>query len=70
MTVKVRRYQMETVNWEDAVKYMRYGYKARRKSWLVDDYIFMKHGVLFCDGGFEYIEYITSTSGQWIVFKS
>lgn len=54
------------MNWKKAVKYMRDGGRITRKSWLKDYYLYIEDGVLFCDGGFEYLEYLPCTRGEWI----
>jgi len=57
------------MNWKQAVKHMEQGGSVRRKSWLPGDFLFIRDGKLFCDGGFEYLAYLKSVSGRWYKSK-
>ena len=57
------------MTWKQAVEHMRQGGKVTRKHWLINDYLYLKEGVLFCDGNFEYLEYLKSTAGIWLKYK-
>ncbi len=58
------------MKWREAVKFMLKGGRITRKSWLVDDYLYMKDNILFCDGGYEYLEYLQNVSGEWLEYKN
>lgn len=53
------------MKWNKAVLAMQAGYKIRRKSWLKHDFIYLNRGVLYCDGGYPYLGYLTNLAGQW-----
>lgn len=55
----------KAMSWEKAVKFMQEGGAIRRKSWRVDDFLYLKDGVLFCDGGYEYLSLLQGTNGSW-----
>ena len=57
------------MKWTKAVEYMQKGGRVTRKHWLEWDYLYIKNNVLFCDGGFEYLPYLTNTKGKWIKYK-
>jgi hypothetical protein len=59
----------EEMNWKQAVKHMYQGGRITRKSWLPDDYLYIHNHILYCDGGYEYLEYLTTTQGEWLKFK-
>lgn len=55
------------MTWREAYSYMKFeGGKVTRKSWLKDDYLYIEKGLLMCDGGYEYLAYLTSTIGKWL----
>ena len=56
----------------EAIVMMREGYKVKRKIWLEDDFIYMKQGILYCDGDFEYESYLPMKdyrAKDWIIYK-
>jgi len=57
------------MKWYKAVEYMEKGGKITRKSWLANDFLFLRNGVLFCDGEFPYLKLLKNTSGEWIKYK-
>lgn len=57
-------------NFDKAVKLMLKGVKIKHKCWKKSDYIFIENGKIFCDGGFEYSNYINNRlliSNNWQV---
>jgi hypothetical protein len=61
------------MNYQTALKYMEKGGKIKRKSWLKNDYLYLKDGLLYCDGDFPYLSIpsVLKTknrlfNGEWI----
>ena len=53
------------MNWAEAVGYMSVSGMVTRKHWLKDDFLYMKNGILFDDGGNRYLDRLTCTHGKW-----
>lgn len=56
----------------EAIMLMNKGYKVKRKNWLRDDFIYIKKGILYCDGEFSYINYLYMkdyNAKNWIIYK-
>jgi hypothetical protein len=62
------------LTWLEAVKYMKRGGKVRRKSWLPFDYLYLKDGLIYCDGGFPYLTVCKQPNrlktGLWVKVKA
>lgn len=61
----MRKIKQIKKDWFGAVSWMKKGGMIRRKTWPIDDFLFIKNGELFCDGGFNYLGYLKSTKGNW-----
>ena len=57
--------------WNEAYKYMLCGHKVTNVEWKEDDYLYMENFIIYCDGGFDYREYLTKEmmNGQWNLYK-
>lgn len=56
----------------EAIMLMNKGHRVKRKRWLKDDFIYMKRGVLYCDGEYPYLDYLTLKeyrAKDWIIYK-
>lgn len=57
--------------WNKAYVYMLAGHKITSVEWEKDDYIYMENNVIYCDGGFPYLEHLAKEiiDGQWNLYK-
>ncbi len=44
------------MNWKQAYRRMEQGGAIKRRSWLAQDYLYLRDGEIYCDGGFPYAE--------------